>query len=233
MGHIQSWGPFLPLPKAESGDYIAELPWTPQRSGASGQILAVDRLQEQCPVLLFTPSIPVDPRKTLPSCYGLCQVARSPWELSQGKEGDQREEKEWERWRPGGIPMGFGGRWAGSMPALGGRLEIISANPSLSGGEPKIQTEGTCPRSYSRKSDEARLESETWELVRCLLLSGHLPKALEIPFLDIHLCALCVHACVCRVCACVCTCGYVCPCLCCDRVWAYVWPAPPLFGEEN
>lgn len=60
--------------------------------------------------------------------------------------------------------MGFGGRWAGSVPALGRRLKIILANPSWSGSEPETQTgEGACPRSYSGKNDGAGLESESWE----------------------------------------------------------------------
>lgn len=215
---LHSRDPHGPQRGVEPWDKV--LPWIDCRNSVQSCFLP--------PQLLWTP------RKTLPSCHGLCQVATSPWELSQGKEGDQREEKEWERWKPGGIPMGFGGRWAGSMPALGGRLEIILANPSWSGGEPETQTEeGTYPRSRSGKSDGAGLESESWEPVRCLLLSGHFQIALEIPFPDIHLCALCVRACVCPVCACVCTCVYVCLCLCCERVWVCVWPAAPLFGEGN
>ena len=60
---------------------------------------------------------------------------------------------------PGGILVSFGGRWAGSTSGLGGGLEIISANPSLSGGELETQAgEGTCPRSYSGTSNGAGLE---------------------------------------------------------------------------
>lgn len=72
------------------------LQWTDCRNSVQSHLLP--------PQLLWTPG------KTLPSCHGLCQVAMSPGELSQSKERDGREEKEWERWRPGGIPMGFGGR---------------------------------------------------------------------------------------------------------------------------
>lgn len=57
------------------------------------------------------------PRKTLPSCYGFCQMAMSPWELGQGKRVGVRIRRGGEE---GGIssrrhPNGFGGKWVPNL----------------------------------------------------------------------------------------------------------------------
>lgn len=85
-------------------------------------------------------------RKTLPSCPGLCQVARSPQECSQAKEGDQGEETEQtgQRRQPEGLGVGRGEamalkskRW---VPGYLGPVQLTFQNyPELSG---TIQTFG-------------------------------------------------------------------------------------------
>jgi hypothetical protein len=150
------------------------------------------------------------PRKALPSCHRLCQMAISPWELSQCKEGvreRRRRKRFWRQlleasqWLWGKV--GFQSQNL-STSGLGRALEIILANLSLSGHEPVFQAgEGTCPRSYSgvvmdlhwnhRVLGVGKVFNPIWTLEQ----HCQRPSWRELSLLGIHWCE---YMCVCSVC---------------------------------
>lgn len=114
--------------------------------------------------------------KTLSSCHGPCQVARSPWESCQGKEGSwgRRGDRRGGGTSPRWLPRGLWRKVGGSISGRGGVLELVAAKLLLSGSEPETQArEGTCPRSYRGRSEELAGSLVSWGWGRRSLLSGH------------------------------------------------------------